>query len=148
MRKDWRFILIALASLACDTFPTPGMSDRLDRKENVNVLAAHCAAWSGGQPLEVEVRVEVEDFGPSSGETLETVWDFGDGTIDKDTRPRPRITHGVPTQYRFGVSSAHAYKAAGAYIATATVKNGARTSTCSMSLNVLPPGQTMKHPQG
>jgi len=124
------------------------MSDRLDRKENVNVLAAHCAAWSGAQPLEVEVRVEVEDFGPPSGETLETVWDFGDGTTDKDTRPRPRITNGVPTQYRFGVSSAHIYEAPGSYMVIATVKNGTRIASCSMSLTVLAAGQTMKHPQG
>ena len=148
MRNAPPLVALALSCVACDTFPTPGMADRLDRKENVNVLAAHCAAWSGAQPEEVEVRVEVEDFGPSSGETLETVWDFGDGATDKDIRPRPRITNGVPTQYRFGVSSTHTYKAPGSYVATATVKNGSRVSTCSMSLSVLPSGQTMKHPQG
>ncbi len=148
MRKTSRFIPAVLLSIACDTFPTPGLSDRLDRKENVNVLAAHCAAWSGAKPLEVEVRVEVEDFGPASGETLETDWDFGDGQTEKDVRPRPRVTNGVPTQYRFGVSSTHVYAAPGSHVAVATVKNGSRVASCSISLNLLPPGQVMKHPQG
>lgn len=146
--RSWRFIPFVLSSLACDGFPTRESMELLEKKENINVLAAHCAGWSGQQPLEVEVRVDVEDFGPSTGPTLETVWDFGDGSTDGDTRPRPGITNGMPAKYRFGVSSTHVYKAPGSYVAIATVKNGARTTTCSMSLRVLPAGQTMKHPQG
>ncbi len=148
MTQSWQLIPLVLSSLACDSFPTQDKIDLLEKKENINVLAAHCSGWSGQQPLEVEVRADVEDFGPSTGPTLETVWDFGDGSTDADTRPRPRITSGMPAKYRFGVSAIHVYKAPGSYVAIATVKNGGRTTTCSMSLKVLPAGQAMKHPQG
>jgi hypothetical protein len=138
---------LTLGTMACD-LPTPAVRERLHRKEDLNVLAPHCSASSTATPLEVEARVDVEDFGPATGNQLETNWDFGDGAVAQENRPRPRITNGAPLQYRFGTSVKHSYAQAGTYIVTATVTNGARVAKCSMSLTLLPRGQTMSHPQG
>jgi hypothetical protein len=117
-------------------------------KETVNLLAAHCAAWSGDAPLEVSAEAQVEDFGPSTGDWVRLSLDFGDGYVHREKRPRPLSPGGRPTKYRMGLERTHRYNTAGTYSITATVTNGSRVATCAMAVHVLPDGARMEHPQG
>ena len=48
MTQSWQLIPLVLSSLACDSFPTQDKIDLLEKKENINVLAAHCSGWCAG----------------------------------------------------------------------------------------------------
>lgn len=139
--------LLAFASAQACVFPIPGDRDnqRLDAKESVRLLAPHCTAWSGATALDIEFHIEVEDFGPPDGDSIDISWSLGDGRSGNESRPRPSIVSGRPSKYRIEKAVRHSYAQGGTYSLQGSVKNGSRTATCTASITV---GARMVHPQG
>lgn len=150
-----RAVLLPLLALgACDA-PSPGPAsawkeelERGDQKENVNLLVAHCVAWSGAGPLAIQAKMQAEDFGPATDTEVEVKWDFGDSQSKREVMPRPGYPRGRPIQYRFDSKVEHVYERPGSYRVVVEVRNGSRSSMCGASVTLLPPGKEMSHPQG
>jgi hypothetical protein len=142
--------LVLVITAACTRAPG-GLREKVERgeqKENLNLLAAHCTAWSGATPLTIHALVEVEDFGPATGGKLNVEWAFGDGQTSLEERVRPGVPRAMPGKYRLDFKTQHKYSKAGSYDLAATVKNGSRSATCSTQIILLEPGVVMPHPQG
>jgi hypothetical protein len=135
---------VALAiAVACGCVVERPVANEADaRGRGADLFALDCRAWPqddpalqrAGDPLAVEVRASLVDFGESdTGYTLS--WSVDGADVEVATGSRPTVT-GSPVQYRHVFSFRHVFGQPGLHTIGATVSNGQRKASCSSTVRL------------